>query len=100
MGRMVEPTKSNNAYDFDSEKQRIVYFNFPTQVKFYYCDDDSESTWLGGIGYRDCVICGECGYDEPLEDIYENAQFNGLKEAPIKVLPWIDISDCILEAED
>lgn len=35
-----------------------MYFDIPTQVKFYDRDDDN---WLGGIAYGSIIICGECG---------------------------------------
>lgn len=58
-----------------------MFFNVPEQVKFF---DPTLNKWLGGIGYRDEVICGCCGTTFRVEGILKN----GLMK-----LPWVDISD-------
>lgn len=35
-----------------------TYFDKPTQIKFYDIDNED---WLGGIAYKDEIICGCCG---------------------------------------
>lgn len=61
-----------------------MFFSVPKQVKFL---DPTLNEWLGGIGYRDEVICGCCGGIFRVEDILENDS-NGIVK-----LPWVDISD-------
>ena len=47
-----------------------LYFEAPTQVVFKedksVCDDP---TWIGGIAYRDEIICGECGHVVSMVDV-------------------------------
>ena len=64
------------------------YFEVPTQVKFW----DGRS--IGGIAYRDGIICGHCGSVFKISDIYEVAP-DTLKEDPIVVYDWVDISSKI-----
>lgn len=54
------------------------YYEIPTQVLFY--DDE----WIGGIAYKDEIICGECGKAIKIE-------LDG-NIIPIKPLNWVDIS--------
>ena len=49
----------------------IKYFDKPTQVVFW--DTDGEDHWIGGIAYRDEVICGCCGGVIKISEIYEFA---------------------------
>ena len=59
------------------------YYDYPTQVIFKErLDVTDEPRWIGGIAYRDEVICGECGSIIPLEDIEKIVNF-----------PWISISE-------
>lgn len=58
------------------------YFDCPTQVLFR--DPDNEEGFIGGIAYRDEIICGCCG------GIFELNEVSDL--LPID---WIDISDSI-----
>ena len=43
------------------------YFEVPTQVKFW------DGRYIGGIAYRDEIICGCCGGIFRISDIYEVA---------------------------
>lgn len=43
------------------------YFEIPTQVKFW------DGRYIGGIAYRDEIICGCCGGIFGISDIYELA---------------------------
>ena len=70
----------------------IKYFEKPTQVKFY---NETDGRFLGGIGYKDFIICGECGCVLNLSDVYDSYQ-ETIKE-PVKILNWIDISYAIIE---
>jgi hypothetical protein len=59
------------------------YYDYPTQIIFKErLDVTDEPRWIGGIAYRDEVICGECGGIILLEDIEE-----------IIDLPWTSISE-------
>lgn len=44
------------------------YFEVPTQVKFW------DGRYIGGIAYRDEIICGCCGGIFRISDIYEVAR--------------------------
>lgn len=76
----------------------IVYFNVPTQVRFYWNDgEDRESEhWIGGIGYEDNIICGCCGGLVDMAEVYEEYEEVYDDGVAIEVLPWIDISDEIV----
>lgn len=41
------------------------YFEIPTQVKFW------DGRYIGGIAYRDEIICGCCGGIFGISDIYK-----------------------------
>ena len=62
------------------------YYQTPTQVKFY---DSWENRWIGGIAYRDEIICGECGGIMDIDDLKENeiVDFNF----------WVDVEEMIRE---
>ena len=68
------------------------YFGVPTQVKFWDCDSGN---YLGGIAYRDEIICGCCGDIFDISEIYESAP-DALKEDPIVVYDtWVNLSSKI-----
>lgn len=69
-----------------------THFDYPTQVKFW---DAVGNHWIGGIGYGDVVICGCCGGAAGIKEIYEFAPKEVVE--PIQVLPWVDISNEIME---
>lgn len=46
-----------------------MYFEIPTQVAFW-----EEDHYIGGIAYRDEIICGCCGGVISIEDVYTFAQ--------------------------
>ena len=72
---------------------RHTYFDFPTQVRFYDVDGDK---WIGGIAYKDKIMCGCCGGLFSIEEIYEFAPEN--LEEPIKVYKnWVDLSSAIMQ---
>lgn len=69
------------------------YFEIPTQVKFW------DGRYIGGIAYRDEIICGCCGGIFRISDIYEVAS-DTLEEDPIVVVDgWKGISDKICEKD-
>lgn len=68
----------------------VKYFENPVQVKFY---NETDGRFLGGIGYKDSIICGECGCVVSLSEIYDNCK--NIKD-PVKILEWIDISESII----
>lgn len=67
------------------------YFEVPTQVKFWDVGGDH---YIGGIAYRNEIICGCCGGIFDISEIYEFAPTD-LKEDPIVVYDWVDISSKI-----
>ena len=68
--------------------KKYNYFETPTQVKF------QDGRYIGGIAYRDGIICGCCGSVFKISDIYEVAP-DTLEEDPIVVYDWIDINQYI-----
>ena len=73
------------------------YFSVPTQVKFR---DALIEDYIGGIAYRDEIICGCCGSVFKISEIYEVAP-NGLDNDPIIVVHgWKGISDKICGESD
>ena len=69
--------------------KKYDYFGVPTQGKFW---DYMGEHYLGGIAYRDGIICGCCGVVIGISDIYEFAP-DTLEEDPI-IIPdrWVDFS--------
>lgn len=72
--------------------QKTLYYDMPTQVKFFDFDGE-EPYWIGGIAFHDIVICGCCGATIEIVDLYDEAEETGFNEDPIKVLDWIDINN-------
>lgn len=69
------------------------YFEVPTQVKFWDIEGDH---YLGGIAFRDEIICGCCGNVFDINEIYESAP-DTLEEDPIVVYDtWVNLSSEIL----
>lgn len=70
----------------------IRYFDQPTQIAFY---DNVANHYVGGIGYKDEVICGCCGGVLKIEDIY--ACCRGLDKRPIiPFSKWVNIGEEIM----
>lgn len=69
-----------------------MFFTTPTQVKFY---DSTNKKYLGGIAYKNKIICGCCGSAFEVSYIIKKAEEDGIKD-PIIELPWIDIQSEIL----
>ena len=66
--------------------KKYDYFKAPTQVKFW------EGCYIGGIAYRNEIICGCCGGPFKISDVYEFAP-DTLEEDPIVIIDsWVDIS--------
>lgn len=65
------------------------YYDVPTQVKFY--DYDNKVT-LGGIAYRDIVICGCCGGVIPIEEMDDGNYGVEFR----RELAWINVSCAII----
>ena len=64
------------------------YFEVPTQVKFW---DIFSKGYVGGIAFRDKIICGCCGGVASISDVYMSAP--DTLEDPIVVYDdWVDIS--------
>lgn len=69
--------------------KKYNYFGIPTQVKFW---DYEGGHYLGGIAYRDEIICGCCGGIFRISDVYEVAP-DMLEEDPIVVYDtWVGLS--------
>lgn len=68
--------------------KKYDYFGVPTQVKFW---DYEGGHYLGGIAYRDEIICGCCGGIFEISEIYQFAP-DTLDSDPIIIYKWIDIS--------
>ena len=72
------------------------YFEVPTQVKFRDVDGDH---YIGGIAYRNEIICGCCGGIFDISEIYELAP-DTLEKDPIVIYDnWVDISNEICGEE-
>ena len=68
------------------------YFDVPTQVKFW---DVAGDHYIGGIAYRNEIICGCCGGVFDINKIYEFAP-DAIKEDPIVVYDtWVNLSSKI-----
>ena len=62
------------------------YYEKPTQVKFLESSDVvDEPHWLGGIAYRDEIICMECGGVVECDDV-----------ADLVELPWVSVSEEVI----
>lgn len=69
-----------------------MFFEVPTQVKFY---EAAEEDYIGGIAYKNEIICGCCGSVFEISDVIAEAKADGIEE-PIIKLPWIDIQSEII----
>lgn len=69
-------------------KKKVEFFDYPTQVKFW--DPVCREGYIGGIGFRDYIICGCCGHLFEPKMIYDNAPAG--VEA-IVTFDWINISE-------
>lgn len=66
--------------------KKYNYFEAPTQVKFW------DGHYIGGIAYRDEIICGCCGGIFKISDVYEVAP-DTLDNDPIVVYKgWVGLS--------
>ena len=63
--------------------EKRLYFDIPTQVAFKENPEITDTPrWIGGIAFRDEIICGECGAVVDTEDVEQ-----------IIELPWVNISE-------
>ena len=76
---------------------RRVFFEKPTQVRFWEC---AEQDYVGGIAYEDKIICGCCGGILEIEEIYDNAAADAedgeiapAEDEVIQELSWIPINE-------
>lgn len=79
---------------------KVCYFEKPTQVRFW---DIQPQDYVGGIGYRDEIFCGECGHVMKIADIYEEVAEEAAagelappEDEVIQELAWIPIDQEIL----
>lgn len=72
---------------------KLDWFEKPVQVNFY--DFDNER-WLNGIGYKDEIICAECGGIISLEEMYDE-EILAVEANPVRAFggDWVDFSDYI-----
>lgn len=73
------------------------YYEVPTQVRFVdiNSDNDGECCYIGGIAYRDEIICGCCGGIIEINDLLDDAYDLGI-DPNVVIMPfasWIDISE-------
>ena len=74
----------------NTQTNRIEWFDKPVQIQFY--DWRADGRWVGGIGYRNEIICCECGSIISLNDLYD-AETLIFEPNPIRFLgDWVDIS--------
>lgn len=72
--------------------KKYNYFDVPTQVKFW---DAHSGHYIGGIAYRNEIICGCCGGIFDITELIEFAP-DTIKEDPIiPYYNWVDISNDI-----
>ena len=73
------------------------WFERPAQVAFYDVDNE---TYIGGIAYRDKIICACCGglvdLDELFEDVAEFAE-SGTPALISYEDNWEDFSEAIID---
>ena len=91
---LEENTMDSNKTMPHAPTKKTLYYDEPTQVKFFDFDNEA-SSWVGGIAYHDVVICGCCGTTIEISELYYMARETGLGKDPIKVLSWIDINEAI-----
>ena len=65
-----------------------TYFDQPTQVIFW---ETAQKDYVGGIAYRDEVICGCCGGVFEIADLLDNAEEDGV-QAIYEYKLWVDLS--------
>lgn len=65
--------------------KKYDYFEVPTQVKFW---DYEGGHYLGGIAYRDEIICGCCGGIFDISEIYKLAPDTLLGGPIVRLNGW------------
>ena len=75
--------------------KKYDYFEVPTQVKFWDVHHIRGNHYIGGIAYRNEVICGCCGGIFDISEIYEFSP-DTLKEDPVVPYDtWVNLSSKI-----
>lgn len=71
-----------------------LYYNHPVQVRFW---DAGRKMFLGGVAFRDYVICGCCGKVCLIRDIVDEANLldNINEDDAIVELAWNNIDKAI-----
>ena len=72
-----------------------LFYDRPMHVVF--ADLCNEKAWIGGIAYRDEIICGECGAVIDLKELYEDAAELGIKNPVVEWEDWVSFSDLIMQ---
>ena len=65
------------------------YFDRPQQVVF--ADPDNPGEWIVGIAYKDEIICACCGGIFNIDDVKEQAEADGVRNAIYPYADWIDV---------
>ena len=69
-----------------------IYFDFPVQVLFFDGnDEENNSHYCAGIGYKDEIICGCCGAILSIEEIEQDAKEEGVTSIYV-FSEWVDIT--------
>lgn len=66
----------------------VVQAGYAVQVMFY-----DEEEMRSGIMFGDKIICACCGGIFEVEDVYKNAQVDGVEVAIRMFTSWVDLSD-------
>lgn len=75
-------------------KEIKTFYNHPTQVKIKAFFDDGCPS-LGGIAYKDVIICGCCGTAFSIPEFIEEAKEENipLEDLIVPYDSWVDISE-------
>ena len=74
-----------------------MYFNHPKQIVF--ADPDNVENWIVGIAYKDEIICACCGNVFNINEVVEQAEAEGIKQAIYPYEDWNDIAYEIVGGE-
>lgn len=73
-------------------KTKIPYFDMPTQVEFFDFNAE-EPQYIGGIAYRDEIICSCCGGIIELDELYAEAKQQKMALDNVLIpYDWMDLN--------
>ena len=72
-----------------------LYYSHPVQVRYW---DAGMKKFIGGVAYKDFIVCGCCGRTCSITDIlWEAAKYDNLDvDHAIIEMDWIDINQEII----